>query len=305
MTISSTPEGVSVEPRHLRFDVSEDLKTLWHGNDAFRTAFFNALSLQFPDGEQQFINAVRLYRDRIEDPKLQAEIRGFIGQEALHSREHKHYNEALRARGYDIDAIDRRFGKHMEWVGQLPPSRQLAGTCGAEHYTTDHRWRDGYRHENRPEHESGFDLNRWTWQRKRKHWRRPLQILCPSHWLAGCVRRCALMADWPVTVVPNAIDTDRWQPIDQRLARQLLGLPQDCPLLLFGAMGGGMDPRKGGDVLLAALVQLSGEPSLKSMQLVVFGQLAPQKPRSSDFRCITPATCTMTSACARSTALLM
>lgn len=120
MTISSTPEGVSVQPRHIRFDVSEDLKSFWHGNNAFRTAFFNALSLQFPDGEQQFINAVRLYRDRIEDPKLQAEIRGFIGQEALHSREHKSYNEGLKARGYDIDAIDQRFARHMQWVGNLP-----------------------------------------------------------------------------------------------------------------------------------------------------------------------------------------
>lgn len=135
MTISSTPDGVNVAPRHLRFDVADDLKTLWHGNDAFRTAFFNALSLQFPDGEQQFINAVRLYRDRVKDPKLAEEIRGFIGQEALHSREHKSYNEALKARGYDIEGLDRRFRKHMAWVGRLPPSRQLAGTCGAEHYT--------------------------------------------------------------------------------------------------------------------------------------------------------------------------
>lgn len=135
MTLSSTPEGVSVQPRHLHFDTSEDLKTLWHGDDAFRTTFFNALSLQFPDGEQQFINAVRLYQGKIEDPKLKAEIRGFIGQEALHSREHKAYNEALKARGYDIDGLDRRFRKHMEWVGKLSPSRQLAGTCGAEHYT--------------------------------------------------------------------------------------------------------------------------------------------------------------------------
>ncbi len=138
MTISSTPpDGVTVKPpRHLRFDVRTELRTLWHGNDTFRTAFFNALSLQFPDGEQQFINAVRLYRDQITDPKLKEEIKGFIGQEALHSREHKEYNEALKARGgYDIDALDERFRKHMEWVGRLPPSRQLAGTCGAEHYT--------------------------------------------------------------------------------------------------------------------------------------------------------------------------
>jgi len=135
MTVSFTPEGVSVKPRNLHFDVNEDLKTLWHGDDAFRTAFLNALSLQFPDGEQQFINAVRLYQDRVADPKLKAEIRGFIGQEALHSREHKAYNEALKARGYDIEGLDRRFRKHMEWIGKLSPSRQLAGTCGAEHYT--------------------------------------------------------------------------------------------------------------------------------------------------------------------------
>ena len=34
-----------------------------------------------------------------------------------------------------MERLDRRFRKHMEWVGKLSPSRQLAGTCGAEHYT--------------------------------------------------------------------------------------------------------------------------------------------------------------------------
>jgi glycosyltransferase involved in cell wall biosynthesis len=155
--------------------------------------------------------------------------------------------------------------------------------CGAEHYTTDYRWRDGYRSDNRPDHESGFDLNRHTWQRKRKHWCRPLQIVCPSQWLADCVRASALMGEWPVAVVPNSIDTDRWQPIDQRLARQLHDLPQDCPLLLFGAIGGGSDPRKGVDLLLAALTRLSTEANLQDLQLVVFGQLAPQSPPQLGF----------------------
>ncbi len=155
--------------------------------------------------------------------------------------------------------------------------------CGAEHYTTDHRWRDGYSLANRPAHENGLDLNRQTWQRKCKHWRRPLQIVCPSQWLADCVRSSALMHKWPVAVVPYPIDTDRWQPMDQRLARQLLGLPQDCPLLLFGATGGGKDPRKGMDLLLAALAHLRTEPSLRTLQLVVFGQLAPQSPPQLGF----------------------
>ncbi|WP_203140542.1 metal-dependent hydrolase [Marinobacter mangrovi] len=135
MSASSTPAGIRVEPRHISFDVQQELRTLWHGNSLFRTAFFNALSLQFPDGEEQFIHSVRLYRDRIEDPKLKQEVRGFIGQEALHGREHRAYNEGLKARGYDIDAIDARFQRHTRWVKKLPPSRQLAGTCGAEHYT--------------------------------------------------------------------------------------------------------------------------------------------------------------------------
>lgn len=155
--------------------------------------------------------------------------------------------------------------------------------CGAEHYTTYHRWRDGYRPDNRPDYESGFDLNRTIWQRKRKHWRRPLQIVCPSHWLADCVHASALMADWPVAVVPNPIDTDRWQPIDQRLARHLLGLPQDCPLLLFGAMGGGNDPRKGMDLLLSAFNQPCIEGNLHDLQLVVFGQRASQSPPQLGF----------------------
>jgi glycosyltransferase involved in cell wall biosynthesis len=155
--------------------------------------------------------------------------------------------------------------------------------CGAEHLAWDNRWRDGYRRDNRPAHESGFDLNRHTWQRKRKHWPRPLQMVCPSQWLADCVRASALMNDWPVAVVPNPIDTDRWQPIEQRLARQLIGLPQGGPLLLFGALGGSSAHHKGFDLLLAALAHLRSESSLQGLQLVVFGQRAPQAPPQLGF----------------------
>jgi|LakMenE18May11ns_1017448.scaffolds.fasta_scaffold9959605_32 glycosyltransferase involved in cell wall biosynthesis len=155
--------------------------------------------------------------------------------------------------------------------------------CGAEHYTTDCRWRDGYCADNRPAHENGFDLNRSTWQRKRKRWRRPVQIVCPSQWLADCVRASALMREWPVAVVPYPIDLERWQPIEQHFARDLLGLPQDCPLLLFGALGGGTNSRKGADLLFSALTQLRIEPSMQDLQLVVFGQHPPMTPPQLEF----------------------
>ncbi len=185
---------------------------------------------------------------------------------------------------------------HLHWVqGEMLSVSDLGGLkkpviwtlhdmwafCGAEHYTEEFRWRDGYRADNRPAYESGFDLNRWTWIRKRKHWQRPMHIVTPSRWLADCVQESALMRDWPVSVVPNCLDTERWKPLDKSLARQLLGLPSDEPLLLFGAMGGGNDPRKGFDLLLQALGHLRGE--MPDLNLVVFGQLAPREPLDLGF----------------------
>jgi glycosyltransferase involved in cell wall biosynthesis len=155
--------------------------------------------------------------------------------------------------------------------------------CGAEHYTEDDRWRQGYKRANRPIYESGFDLNLWTWLRKRKQWRQPMQIVTPSYWLADCVRESELMRDWPVSVVANPIDTVRWKPLDKSLARELLGLPAEVPLLLFGALGGGADPRKGFDLLLKSLEYLRGEPRVKGLELVVFGQNEPKSPLKLGF----------------------
>jgi len=151
--------------------------------------------------------------------------------------------------------------------------------CGAEHYTEELRWREGYRRNNRPSYEFGFDLNRWTWLRKLKHWKQPMHIVTPSQWLGNCVRESALMRDWPLDVISYPIDIERWKPISQSVARRLLGLPQETPLLLYGAMGGGRDPRKGYDLLLSALSHLRGK--IPNLELVVFGQLAP--PSSSNY----------------------
>jgi len=148
--------------------------------------------------------------------------------------------------------------------------------CGAEHYTQDIRWREGYLRNNRPDYESGFDLNRWTWRRKQKHWKHPFHITTPSHWLAECVRQSVLMRDWPVNVIPNCIDTTVWEPVEQGLARRLLNLPPDVPLILFGALGGSRDPRKGFDLLSDTLKHLQGQ--IPGLELVVVGQLAPGKP---------------------------
>jgi glycosyltransferase involved in cell wall biosynthesis len=133
------------------------------------------------------------------------------------------------------------------WAGPAPSSAQLAAASA---------------------------LDRWVWRRKRRAWRRPIHVVAPSNWLADCARRSALFADQPITVIPNAIDTTRWSTVDKRWARAMLGLPQDVPLVLFGAMGGTSDARKGFDLLTHALRYCAERKT--AFELVVFGQSEPR-----------------------------
>jgi len=185
---------------------------------------------------------------------------------------------------------------HLHWIcgemisiseiGRLPGPvvwtlHDMWAFCGAEHYTADFRWREGYTSKNRPSYESRLDLNRWVWERKRKNWKRPFNIVTPSHWLGRCVRESALMKDWPVTVIPNALNTDVWAPVERSLARRILGLPEDYPLVLFGAMGGGKNPVKGFDLLRVSLAHLRDQRS--DLRLLVFGQSTPHEPEDLGF----------------------
>lgn len=143
------------------------------------------------------------------------------------------------------------------------------GFCGAEHYTDDTRWIAGYTKSNRPSYESGFDLNRWTWNRKKRMWNKPIQVVCPSIWLHDCAKSSALMHAWPIHCIPYPIDLEYWSPLDRDAARSLLHLPRDATVVLFGAVGGTADPRKGYDLLSKALRHL--QASQANVHLVVFG----------------------------------
>jgi predicted metal-dependent hydrolase len=138
-TISTTPEGVTIEPRDRKFDFDTALATDWFGNDPFLTAVFNALSISFPTGEKEFIDSIRHYEDRIQDEKLLSEIRGFYRQEGIHSREHRQFNRELcNARGYDLDELESVYIAMLKKVKSNPKvtSRiRLASTLALEHFT--------------------------------------------------------------------------------------------------------------------------------------------------------------------------
>jgi glycosyltransferase involved in cell wall biosynthesis len=148
--------------------------------------------------------------------------------------------------------------------------------CGAEHYAPDGveaRWRHGYNAANRPAGELGLDMDRWTWERKRKAWRKAMHIVCPSNWLAKCAQDSALMHAWSVSAIPYTLDVNVFKPQDRCFCRAALNSPADRRIVLFGAIGGGQDPRKGYDLLLAALRHLAARE--QSQECTIFGKSEP------------------------------
>ncbi|WEY42842.1 metal-dependent hydrolase [Paraburkholderia sp. SUR17] len=122
--------------RDLRFALPPERACTWHAKGPYVTHFFNALSLLFPAGERFFMDSVRNYRDRIDDPVLKQQVLGFIGQEAMHTREHIEYNDLLDAAGLPAHKLDRRLWWMLDLFRKtLPQSFQLAITVALEHYT--------------------------------------------------------------------------------------------------------------------------------------------------------------------------
>lgn len=110
----------------------------WVDSDPFMTHLFNALSALFPDGERFFVDSVRAVRDQINDPQLQKDIGAFIGQEAMHAKEHGHFNEGAIKQGFDIKKLEG-WTRGFLSVKNLPllnnRRAHLAATVALEHFT--------------------------------------------------------------------------------------------------------------------------------------------------------------------------
>jgi len=133
---SATPPGMIPEVRQPEFDLAADVPRYWWDNDPVKTLLLAAMSSGFPPGERFFIDSVRYYQDQITDPELQKAIRGFIGQEAHHSKEHKALNGFLQERGVDLARLEREVQAFMDLMRKrFSPERQLAHTVAVEHFT--------------------------------------------------------------------------------------------------------------------------------------------------------------------------
>lgn len=135
MNASTTPIRANFPVRRMDFTFSETPKYWWDGQP-FMTHFMNNLSSLFPYGEKFFVDSVRAVRERIQDPQLQKDVSAFIGQEAMHSKEHAAYNEYADEHGIDLETLELRIKVLLESISKVTTKKhQLAITCALEHFT--------------------------------------------------------------------------------------------------------------------------------------------------------------------------
>ena len=131
---TTTPVDLTLTSRPLNVDRSDANARWWHGGDPIGTAFFNALSATFPQGETFFIESVRRFREHA-DANLQEQIATFIQQEAMHTREHLAFNRLIKQAGYDMTAMEAYTRHRIDIARSHPPVAQLAITVALEHFT--------------------------------------------------------------------------------------------------------------------------------------------------------------------------
>lgn len=138
------PAEVTIRPRQVRFEWGET-PLHWLPGDPMTGHLIDVLHLLLPAGERWFVDVYRQALPAIADERLRGDVRGFMGQEAVHSRAHSAVLEHLREHGLET----RAYTRWIDWMFErmlgdrrLPPRLQrtwlrhrLAIIAAIEHFT--------------------------------------------------------------------------------------------------------------------------------------------------------------------------
>lgn len=143
--------------------------------------------------------------------------------------------------------------------------------CGVEHYYNEYlstnkpRWITGYKKK------GFFDLSRYVFLRKKKYLNNIKHIICPSNWLANCVKLSDLFKDIPVTVIPNPVDPTIFKSLDKNIQRTRFNLDRNKKIILFGSSSNINVRAKGFDFFLKSLYFLKKKEILENIIIIIFG----------------------------------
>lgn len=169
----------------------------------------------------------------------------------------------------------RKIKKPIVW--KLP---DMWAFCGCEHYTKHaNRYMEGYNRQNKPADHRGLDIDRYSWEQKRKYWKNlDMTIVCPSKWLAECAGKSLLFKDYPIYNIPNPIDMDIFKPAtDLAAARSYFNLPAEKRLILFSSLAKASYTRKGFHYLDKCILEFSRSVDKSLYKIIIMGQRIPKK----------------------------
>lgn len=167
------PGPVQIQPRKVHFDFS-GIPLHWIPGHPVASDMIGILNVVLPAAERWFVATYNEALPLVKDPKLVDDMRGFIGQEAIHADVHERaLHEFMEARGFDpkpmVDQIEYAFSKILGPSASTNPRRRRNQLCdrlwfiaALEHYTAvlgdfslNNKWDDA------GAHPTFVDLFRW------------------------------------------------------------------------------------------------------------------------------------------------
>jgi glycosyltransferase involved in cell wall biosynthesis len=131
---------------------------------------------------------------------------------------------------------------------------------------------------------NGYDVSSFVHSHKQKHWDGVrMTVVAPSKWLAGEAKNSSLFRDQRIEVIPHGTDLTVFKPLNKDLAKDILNLDKTRRYVLFGAMAGPSDLRKGYQYLEPALKRLATLQGFENSSLLVFGANEPANPENLGF----------------------
>ncbi|WP_226352198.1 MULTISPECIES: metal-dependent hydrolase [unclassified Pseudonocardia] len=123
-----TEDRIALQARDVRFDFST-LRTDWIPGEPFASHLIDVLHLLLPEGERWFVEVFSRALPMVRDEALAEDVRGFIGQEAVHATSHQGALDHLVEAGVDVT----RFVEQVEWIfTELLGDRGLSGDAARE-----------------------------------------------------------------------------------------------------------------------------------------------------------------------------
>ena len=116
------------------------------------------------------------------------------------------------------------------------------------------------------------DISHKVWKKKMEIFSKlNIHVVCPSNWLAQAARESTIFKQFPVSVIPNPLDTDFFTPGSKVDACKVLSISPDKRYILYGAMNAIKDRNKGFAELKSCLQYYETQFDTKDIEVLIFG----------------------------------